>query len=306
MKVKYLTLLLIVAGALTVSSCDRDELFEREQYKKVFALLSDDQGYNIFAEEHDLALTESQGYVSAICGGALSTEKDINLAIQEDEELLADYNLRNFDASLEKYAKRLPASNYNIASYNINIPAGERKGLMPISVNANGLSPDSVYLLPLSVDRFSSYEMNPDKRTLLYRIYMKNYYATNKSEVYYNFRGKLDGLNRVGNKRVFPVRGNSVRVMAGILPFASSVNVLDAGAIVLSVDENNKVKITPWKDLKVTQVDGDPNYPNTFSIYDDGYSTYKTFLLSYNYVHDGTTYKMQEELRLEFKEEIEY
>ena len=35
-------------------SCNRDEIFEREQYKVVIAMLSDD-GFNIFSEEQEFS-----------------------------------------------------------------------------------------------------------------------------------------------------------------------------------------------------------------------------------------------------------
>jgi hypothetical protein len=306
MKYLKIKVLIITLAGVMVCSCDRDELFEREQYKKVFALLSDDE-FNIFAEEHDLALDESQGFVSAVCGGgSLPTEKDINITIVEDEDLLLQYNMSNYDVNVSEYAHLLSKDKYSIANYSITIPAGERNGLMSIKIRANGLSPDSAYFIPLRVDRFTAYEVNPDKSNVLYRVFMKNYYAVNKSETIYTCRGKRNGINVVGNKRVFPVRGNSVRIMAGELTFEPTVNVINEGSILLTVDENNNVRIDPWKNIEVTQVNDDPEYPNIFYTHDDGYNTYKIFLLRYDYVYGGTTYSMQEELRIEFKEEDEY
>lgn len=60
--------------------------------------------------------------------------------------------------------------------------------------------------------------------------------------------------------------------------------------------------------MKLTQIDGNSDFPNTFSIVDDGYNTYKTFLLRYDYVDpdDGNMYEMSEELRLQFSERDEY
>jgi hypothetical protein len=304
MKINYFILIMTVVGLL-MSSCGRDELFEREQYKKMFALLSDD-GFNIFAEEHDLALDQSQGFVSAVCGGSLPTEKDINIAMVEDGDLLLRYNRSNYDVDNSKYARWLPKDKYDIADLNITIPAGKRTGLMTISIHANGLSPDSTYFIPLRTDKFISYEMNPDKSNVLYRVFIKNYYATNKSVTYYNFRGKRNGVNVMGSKQALPVRGNSVRIMAGDLTFESKIDVINKGAIVLTVDENNKVRIEPWKDLTITQINDDPDFPNIFLIEDDGFKTYKTFLLRYDYVYNGTTYAIQEELRLEFKEKNKY
>jgi hypothetical protein len=307
-KVKILILMPVIALAgAVICSCDRDELFEREQYKKVFALLSsDDAGFNVFTEEHDLELVESEGFVSVVCGGSLPTEKDINVTLVEDEELLSEYNTGKFGEDENKYARWLPHDKYDIANYSITVPAGERTGLMSIKIRPNGLSPDSTYFIPLSIDRFTAYELNPAKSNVLYRLYMKNYYATNKSTTYYSFRGKIDGVNAMRNKEVFPVSGNSVRIMAGDITFESKTDIINGGSILATVDENGSVRIEAWKDIAVTQVDGDPDYPNTFSIYDDGYKTYKTFLLRYDYVYRGIKHSVQEELRLEFKEDDKY
>jgi hypothetical protein len=304
---KYLKikiLIIALAGAV-MCSCNRDELFEREQYKNVFALLSDDE-FNIFAEEHDLKLSESQGFVSAACGGSLPIEKDISITVVEDEELLLKYNRGNFDVDESKYAQWLPREKYDIANYSITIPAGKRVGLMPIKIRSHGLSPDSTYFIPLRVDKFTAYELNPAKSNILYRVFLKNYYATNKTITYYSFRGKRNGVNIMKSKEVFPVGGNSIRIMAGDITFETKTDVINAGSVLLTVDENNKVRIESWKGLNVTQIDGDPDYPNTFSIYDDGYKTYKTFLLRYDYVYNNENVSIQEELRLEFKEENEY
>jgi hypothetical protein len=306
---KYLNSLkftvLVLTGVMIFSCTDSDELFKREQYKNVFALLSDD-GFNIFAEEHNLDSSESQGYVSAVCGGSLPTTRDINITIVEDGTLLRHYNRSNFDEDESKYAKWLPADKYTIENYGITVPAGERRGLMSIKVRPAGLSPDTVYFVPLRADRFNSYEMNPTKSSVLYRVFLKNYYATNKSATYYNFRGKRNGVNVMSSKQVLPVSGNSVRIMAGDVAYESSVSAINSGAILLTVNKDNTVAISAWKDLAVTQISGDPDYPNTFSIYNDGYKTYKTFLLRYNYVYNGSTYSIQEELRLEFNEENKY
>lgn len=283
---------MIVAGVIA-SSCNMDELFEREQYKKVFSLLSDNEE-NVFAEEHDLTLEYSQGNISAICGGSLPTENDIQIAIIEDDEVLADYNTRMYGNETDKYASRLPQSNYDIEKYNITIPAGERKGLMPINIHRNeslpdydyGLSPDSVYLLPLSMAGFSAYEVNPEKRTLLYRVYLKNRYATNKTETTYIAQGKVDvpeaayamqdenfkDIYMTGPIIVTALTGNSVRIMAGHLPRPSDDDALalrlkafDEGAIRVAVDEDNNVTVTSWGSLPVVQItkdfpnDGDPS-----------------------------------------------
>jgi hypothetical protein len=312
-KIKILMTVAFVGMLMMYFSCDRDELFEREQYKKVFALLRHDNfsssEFNIFAEVHDLDSAASQGWVSATVGGTLPTGKDISIAIMEDEELFATYNISNYgegERDRDLYARRLPRGMYDIATYSITIPAGERFGRMGIKVRPDGLNPDSVYYIPLSIDRFSAYEINPDRRTLLYRVFMKNFYATNRSEIYYSSRFKIDSSNRMASKRVFPVRRNSVRTMAGELPFGNHLDTINSSSMLLTVAEDNSVRIEAWKNLNISRVDGDPDYPNIFLIHDDGYKKYKTFLLCYDYTYGGETHRIQEELRLEFREEIDY
>jgi hypothetical protein len=306
---------MIFAGAVLFSSCARDELFEREQYKKVFSLLSDYEGFNVFSEVHALDSTVSQGYVVASCGGTLPTEEDIEVSLVEDQNLLDEYNKNRHDVDESRYFNWLPRDHYEIEKYSITVPTGERTGRMSVKVHPNGLSPDSVYLIPMRVNDFSSYEVDHTKSTVLYHVYLKNYYATSNAltnkHTLYNARIRVDtNILVMKDKEIFPLSANSVRSTAGELGYAADVSIINTNSIVLTVDTTTKkVTISPWKDnnLQLEQIDGDPDYPNTFYIYDDGYDkTYKTFLLRYNYRFSGKNYIIQEELRLEFKEELKY
>jgi hypothetical protein len=305
---------MIFAGVMFCSSCERDALFEREQYKKVFSLLSED-GYNIFSEVHELDSTVSQGYVVASCGGTLLTEDSINISLVEDGTLLYEYNRSNYDVDISRYVNWLPRDNYYIESYDITIPVGERTGRMSIKVRPNGLSPDSIYFIPMRVNNFSSYELTSKKNTVLYHVYPKNYYATcnalKGTYTSYSAMIRIDtNILVMKTKPMFPLSGNSVRTVAGELSHSANVSVINTNSIVLTVDTaTNKVTISPWKDdnLQLQQIDDDPDYPNIFYIKDDGYNrTFKTFLLRYNYRFSGKTYIIQEELSLEFKEELKY
>jgi hypothetical protein len=294
---------MIVAG-LFISSCGKYELFEREHYKNVFALLSYESD-NIFIEEHDLTYSQTEGYISAVCGGSLPTEKDIDITIVEDPDILSRYNISNYDVKEDAYAQLLPHSRYEIESYSIKIPAGERTGKTKITMRANGLSPDSVYFIPLKVTKFSSYEVNPNKSYIMYRVLLKNYYAkmsTTNTGTTYSLRGKLDNVNVMTTKTLYPVAGDKVRINAGMLSYtASSAVSINRTAIVLQIDESNKVHISAWKDIEVEQIDDDPDYPNIFMIEDTGYKKYRTFLLRYDYIYDGVRHSMQEELRYDLE-----
>jgi hypothetical protein len=105
-----------------------------------------------------------------------------------------------------------------------------------------------------------------------------------------------------------------VRIITGDIAFESNAVLIGRASLLLEIDENNHVHISPYKDIAdgvtVTQIeaddlDYDPEFPNVFRVENDGYNTYKTFLLQYEYVYQGTTHTMLEELRLQFNEEDE-
>jgi hypothetical protein len=298
---KYLNILLIPVFLLGSVSCDDYRYFEREQYKVVFALVSDDD-HNIFKVVHDLDEPESTGYVAASCGGSNPTDRDINVTLVQDIEPFDRYNKDNFDVETEKFARYLSADKFNVDSYNFTIPAGGRDGRVAIHVRPDGLSPDSVYFIPFKIDSYSAYEANPNKSDLLYRILIKNRYATQAAISNYALRGVRDGIDVMGVKQMHPISKNSVRIMAGNEAFQSDIDIINKNCIVLTVGSDNLVSISPFRDIEVEQIDGDPEFPNIFFIEDDGFNLYKTFLLSYSYKSGNTVYTMKEELRVKLED----
>jgi hypothetical protein len=285
-----------------IVSCNEDEIFEREQYKVVFALVSDDNK-NVFKVVHDLDEPESTGYVAASCGGSNPTDRDVNITLTQDIEPFDRYNKDNFDTETEKFAQYLPVDKYSIDRYDFTIPTGGRSGRMAIRVRPDGLSPDSVYFIPVKVDSYSAYEVNPDKSDVLYQVLIKNKYATQASTTNYTLRGTRDGVNVMGVKRMHPISGNSVRIMAGTDPFQSDISVINNTCILLTIGNDNRISISPFKNVEAEQVDGDLDFPNIFKIEDDGYNIYKTFLLSYKYKSGTTIYTMKEELRIQLEKD---
>jgi hypothetical protein len=118
-------------------TCDRDEVFEREQYKNVFALISESD--NVARKFHKLG-EESIGYVAASMGGTNPTTKDITVNLVEDQSLLDDFNRINYDTDVSKYGKPMPESKYDIDSYQFTIPAGGISGRLPIRIRPDGMT----------------------------------------------------------------------------------------------------------------------------------------------------------------------
>ena len=303
--VRYATNLkipIIILSLAALFACNEDNVFEKEQYKTVLALVSED-GFNIFRVVHDLDEPESVGYVAASCGGTRQTEYPVEIVLSPDMESFDRYNTSNFDVDAAKYAHLLPAGKYDIASYRLTIPAGERSGKMPINVRPDGLSPDSTYFIPLAIEYYDRYEANPDKSNVLYQVLLKNQYATQEYPTNYTMRAFRGDVQLPGLKTMHPISRNKVRTFVDNFAFEADMDIINRYAIVLEITADNRVLISSWKDIEVTRIDDDPDFPNIFFIEDTGFKKYKTFLLRYDYKNvNGLTIEMKEELRLEFTE----
>jgi len=302
---KYLRFILATVGVLVITNaCDQDKIYDQELYKQVISLICSDN-YNILEDTQQLG-GEVLGYVAVSCGGTGAVKKDVRISLVEDDGALEDYNWAMYDADQSQYARRLPASKFDMDENHIIIPQGEHSGWMTIRFRPDGLSPDSAYFLPLSIGSLSAYELNPKKSNLLYRVLIKNQYAEQFASGYSNYRSdgfKNDVAISISSKPVQPLTAYKVRLMAGDLEFLPSIDVINAGAIVLIMTGNN-ISIRPYKEngtLSVTQVNGDPLYPNTFKIEHDWDKKYKVFQLNYKYkAGNAAEVEMREELRMEF------
>jgi len=297
---------IIIGGAF---SCNDKEVFEKEQFKNVFALVSGSD--NIVTWIHDLRMNESTGYVAASLGGTNPSTKDIKVTLVEDNKLIDNYNAVAFDVNTFKYIKPLAKSKYTIETLGFTIPAGETKAAIPVKIRPAGLSPDSSYFIALKVESYSAYEVNPEKDYILYRVQTRNWWSTSGGTIY-NQRGNIIATGSSGNpvqvfgtKRMFPLTPTKVRLLAGTeLNDNANENVFKWYSMVLNIGNDNNITIEPYKDLVIKQINGNADYPNKVFLENDGFKTYKTFMLYYTYkAANGTSYDIKEELRLEYKED---
>ncbi|PRD52769.1 BT_3044 domain-containing protein [Sphingobacterium gobiense] len=293
---KYQIAALVIV--LMCMSCKDNELFEREMYKNVVSLISSDY-HNTFEEVVPLTGDEVIGYIAASVGGTDATTQDIVIGLEEDPTPLEIYNRSLYDEDESLYAKLLPVDKYEIKDYQIQINAGERTGRTLVRLRPEGLSPDSTYFIALKATDIADVEINANKNTILYQVLIANEYASQADDALYSMSGMVDGVVTAGNKALFPLTKNSVRVIAGTEPFESTISNINKTAIVLVVNEDNTVSIEPYRDIEVNQLNNDPSFPNTFHRETVFGRTYNSFLLSYEYTVNGTTRVMKEELRME-------
>ncbi|WP_099365080.1 BT_3044 domain-containing protein [Sphingobacterium sp. 1.A.4] len=295
MKRKYIAML---ALPLVLTSCKDNEIFEKEMYKNVVALISSSY-HNTFQEVVPLTGEEYTGYIAASSGGTDVPASNMVIQLEEDQAALDKYNRALYDADEKLYAKLLPRDKYVIEDYKIQINAGERTGRTMVKLRADGLSPDSTYFISLKATETPGVELNTLKSTILYQIQIRNDYASQATNSLYTMTGAANEIVTAGNKKMFPLAKNTVRLITGTEAFENNLEHINKTSMVLEVDEDKKVTIKPFKDLQIKQLDGDSRYPNTYTLEEIYGRKFHVFLLSYEYTINKKTILMQEELRME-------
>lgn len=255
---------LILVG---LTSCNKDEIFQKEQYKKVVYVLSgNDLTYSV---SHSLNVPKSTGYITVYVGGTLAIDQDITVTLERDPDVLDKYNYSNFDLDKSKYAKELNPSKYSIENYTVVLKAGSEDSYakLPIEISPDGLSPDSIYLIPLRIVEGGSFELNKDKSQVLYRVYIENDFATQKKLVPLFMRGTRLQEGETGkprqmsaNKILYPLSKRGLRLNAGMENSANKndVDLINKASLIMevaeegSVDDNGNtyyaLSLKPYKD----------------------------------------------------------
>ena len=251
MKIYLLTVLFVAV------SCQTD-IIEEEQYQKVIYLLSSD--YNIFKYSHAVNDSLTRGYLTVGSGGTRPLDKDVTVELELDTDFLDAYNHRNFDTQ-DKYAKLLDPVRYVLPSYSIVLRRGEANAttFFPVEVDANGLSPDSTYMIPLRIKSSSDYTINEEKNTVLYQIELKNKYTESRKNTY-SMKGTLQpdggllsGITAV--KTMTPISRNKVRIFPENRTSSTSLSTIENQTILIIIDEDNTLRLRPYKNVFLEQLD---------------------------------------------------
>ncbi len=239
-------------------SCEMN-LMEEEHYKKVIYLKSGDN--NIFDYPHAMNDSVTTGYITVGSGGSMPFTEDLSVTLEMDYEALERYNYRNYGDELNKYAQLLSADRFVFPSFEARIKAGEPSAAtaLPIEVDVNGLSPDTVYMIPVRIKSAGNVEVNEEKDFVLYKIQLVNKYSSTTSRTYRMRGTKLpEGSylsNITTNKILSPIAHNQVRLFPENLTTSTTLEGINNTAILLVINEDNSVRVKPYKFIQVEQLD---------------------------------------------------
>ena len=234
----------LVATGIACVGCEA-KFYDEEQYRKEIYIVSDN--YNIFGQEYTFG-EMSEGWLSIYAGGTTPIEKDVTVELEHWPEVLRSFNRTTYGEAYASYAQELDERDYTIDNYSIVLPKDNPKPYVkfPIKVNVGNISPDDVYYIPLRIKSVSDYMISPEKRDVLFRIYLKNEYATTKTTTYYtmdgteqNFR-EADGIfTSAGEpsvinatKSLVPVDAHSVRILPSTFNSVAAAVISQRGIVV--------------------------------------------------------------------------
>jgi len=287
--------------ALFLVNCDNSSIYQDEFFKNQVFLLSDAD--NVYGASYTLNELNEQvtRYVSVGCGGSNSNQREIKVILEPNPSMLDKYNSLNYDLE-EQYAKQLPANMYHIDEpYSVTIPAlsGYHYARMPVKVNPLGLSPDSIYFIPLKIKSVSEYEVNEDKKDVLFRVAIENEYAKQLIPTYYAKSGSMtEGASATvlsGTKLVQPLDFDRVRMLVGNNKYDQNTTVDDINrlsvVVQVLIDKDNTLLVTPYVSefMEVEMLDG-PGYNRYDPEKMQGTTKQRVFYLNYRFrsITNGT------------------
>jgi hypothetical protein len=272
--------------ALSIAGCNTDIIYQEEQYKTLVYLLSGSE--NVYAASYSLNKEEPVRYITIGTGGSNTNEKDITVTLEPNPAMLDKFNSLNYNYQSE-YAKLLPAERYTIDSYSVTLPANSDYHYvrMPVKVRALGLSPDSIYFIPLKIKSVSNYDVNPEKSDVLFRVAIENDYAEQLVPTYYAKSGTMTNPTTVlsGTKLVQPLEKDKVRMFIGNETYGSSTSVADIErlSVVVQIKEDNTLLVTPYGSMEVEMLDKVNGYNRYVPDLLQGTSKQKVFYLNYRF-----------------------
>ena len=276
---EYNKWLLILPFVGVLSSCSNgDEFFKEERYKKEIYVVSD--ASQVFQAEYEMTKSdEAMKTLAFAVSGTNPIDRDVNIVVEKDEELLTEYNYNNYRDETDKYAHGLNEVDYILSSSSVTIKMGtefkNQVGKLPITLKTSvleNLSVGSIDFIPFRIKEASPYEINEDKRNVLYRIYKKNQYASQRKNTFYNSIGYIGSAFFTSTKVVQPLSYNKIRVYVGGQVYSTSdtKETINKNAMIITVNEDNTVTMSPYSTeggLKVTTLVPSDNPNDTSGSY---------------------------------------
>lgn len=172
---------LVICSLLTLSTASCEEgILDKEQYQKEIYLIG---AYNrVWTTEVSYSDQEVQTYFTVSSSGSLALDKDVNVKMKINEELVDIYNVKYWTVLNEdKYYKPLDQSLYSIPSLG-NTVIKHSEGIsaeVPMFIKTANLDIDQSYVIPVEIESTTEYPVNTSGYKMLILLKLKNDYSGN-------------------------------------------------------------------------------------------------------------------------------
>ena len=264
---KGLKSIIVICWIMLLGSCSNEVDFG-EQYKKVLYIVNSSD--LLYVGEHSFETENDAISISVYCASSKPITNDLQVRLKIDRNALDSLNNLHLLAD-PSYIRRvmLPETSYQLnGEQYVTIKPGEQYGVLNIPFDFSELDPSVPYALPVSlVSNNADYEINTKLESIVYQIEMINKYAGN-----YNGSSQTSPTSIVGiQPSLKALSKNKVRMPIHNLS-AEEDNIL-TNFIVLTIEDNNSVSISPWGIADVKDLGGSSYNPTT-----------QTFELHYQFV----------------------
>lgn len=170
MKIDYIKLLLLLFVISLTTSCDREDPLSTEQYKKEIYI---NGAYNRVLT-FDLPYGEAQdAYISILASGSQRVDKDVNVKIEFNDELVTWYNDKYMFGAPILYQQLNPEV-IDMPSLNTTLKGGELYTHLPFKINSSDLHCDSLYSIGFSIASVSEYKIREEGDELIFTLKLIN------------------------------------------------------------------------------------------------------------------------------------
>lgn len=246
---KIIKLIFCFIAAYFIAGCDNDYPLKKEQYEK-FVYLTRAIDNELHQEYVNYAYDRDTVFVSVSVSGSQSAGKDVTVSFKEINENIDFYNALNLSASDIQY-RHLPENVYEYPVPDVTIKSSEFIAVYPVYINPESLHCDSLYLLPISIESVSDYEVrdNIDSVLLMKIIPVNNYTGDYYIDAFiYDLAEETSSSYQMYRTAVATNR-NTIRIYH---QEAENKDHLQSHTITLTFKEDNTVTFDTWNEFNLT------------------------------------------------------
>lgn len=168
-----LYIILSLAASVLFTACEAIDPLATEQYQKEIYII----GSYKDVLESDLPYGENEEtYVSIAVSGSQRIDRDVNVRLRHNDEIIDWYNNKYMLDAPVKY-QRLDPELIDIPSWTTTIKSGEIYAHLPFTVNSAGLHCDSLYAISFEIESVSDYIKSEKDTSLILTLNLTNDYS---------------------------------------------------------------------------------------------------------------------------------